>query len=219
MSAYGFTLLISVQTMTRPSRSFFQRDAASLARALLGQELVRVSGGRRVAGVIVETEAYLGVSDKAAHTFNGRRTKRNESMWGIGGLAYVYFTYGMHYCLNVVASRRDDPQAVLIRAIEPTDGLDLMRRRRGRPAACNDLQLCSGPAKLCQALGIDLKLDGIDLLGSGLLFIEQKRQRSLPGRLIMSTPRIGVSYAQEWADRPLRFLIRDNPYLSRPDRV
>lgn len=185
-----------------------------MARALLGQRLVRVLNSNRLAGTIVEVEAYLGVKDKAAHTSNGRRTRRNESMWGDGGHAYVYFTYGMHHCMNVVASTADDPVAVLIRALEPTEGIEQMHRHRR--AARRDADLCSGPAKLCQALKIDRRLDGVDLVSSGSLFIEQVRRSPLPASRIALGPRIGVSYADDWADKPLRFYIKDNPHVSKP---
>ena len=199
--------------MKRPTRRFFQRDAVTVARALLGQKLVRVIDGQRLAGIIVETEAYLGIRDKAAHTYNGRRTPRNETMWGQGGHAYVYFTYGMHHCVNVVARTRDLPVAALVRALEPVDGLTQMRRNR--PTARRDTDLCSGPAKLCQALGIDRKLDGVDLIRSRVLFIEQQRQRAYPTHRIAATPRIGVGYAEEWANKPLRFHLIENSHVSR----
>jgi DNA-3-methyladenine glycosylase len=198
----------------RLTRSFYRRDPVKLASALLGQRLVRIRNNQRLAGTIVEVEAYLGAKDKAAHTCNGRRTPRNESMWGDGGHAYVYFTYGMHFCMNVVASVADDPVAVLIRAIEPTEGIEQMYRHR--KAARRDADLCSGPAKLCQALKIDRKLDGEDLVKSGNLFIEQVRKTPLPASRITVGPRIGVSYAAEWADKPLRFYIQDNPHISKP---
>ncbi|MCC6681845.1 MAG: DNA-3-methyladenine glycosylase [Phycisphaeraceae bacterium] len=201
----------------RPARSFFRRDPVALARALLGQRLVRVlDDGRRLAGTIVETEAYLGLNDAAAHTYRGRRTTRNASMWLDGGHTYVYFTYGMHYCCNVVAQTPGRPTAVLLRAIEPTEGLDLMFERR--PAAKhpqNPRNLCSGPAKLCAALDIDRNLDGEDLQTSSRLFIEQLRARTLPAAAIAVSPRIGVDYAGAWAQKPLRFFCRDNLYVSR----
>ena len=209
----------------RLTRRFYRRDPVTLAKALLGQRLVRVlddPGHTRVAGTIVETEAYLGIPDKAAHTANGRRTLRNASMWGDGGHAYVYFTYGMHFCMNVVASVAEDPVAVLIRALEPTEGIDCMYRTR--KAAKHDTDLCSGPAKLCQALQIDRTLDGHDLVTGRSLFIEQTQKTPLPGTLpgalpgagVVTGKRIGVSYAEEWADKPLRFYIKDNPHVSKP---
>ena len=199
--------------LTRPSRAFFQSDAVTLARALLGQRLVRIDSGRCLAGTIVEVEAYLGVIDQAAHTYRGRRTPRNEAMYGDGVTAYVYFTYGLHHCLNVVARTRDHPEAVLLRALEPTEGLDLMRQRR--PAARRDTDLCSGPAKLCQALNIDRAFNGIDLLSSDALFIERSRRRALPAGQIEAGPRVGIDYAEEWRDKPLRFWVRGHAHVSR----
>jgi len=197
----------------RPPRCFYQRDPVKLARALLGQRLVRVLNGRRLAGTIVEVEAYLGIEDKAAHTYNGRRTPRNTSMWGEGGHAYVYFTYGMHYCMNVVASVAEHPVAVLIRALEPTEGIEQMYQHR--KAARRDTDLCSGPARLCQALKIDRTLDGHDLVMGDQLFIEQTRKTALPASHIIIGPRIGVSYAEDWAHEPLRFYIKDHPHVSK----
>lgn len=171
-------------------------------------------GGERLSGIIVETEAYLGAIDAAAHTYRGRRTQRNQSMFLEGGHAYVYFTYGMHHCMNVVAGHVDEPVAVLIRALEPTEGLDAMRTLR--PAARKDTALCSGPGKLCQALSITRLLDGNDLVTGDALWIEQERTRGLPVKLIGVSPRIGVAYAGEWADKPLRFFVLGNPHVSRP---
>jgi DNA-3-methyladenine glycosylase len=186
----------------RLPRAFYRRGAEPLARALLGQRLVRVKDSVRTAGIIVETEAYLGAIDKAAHSYRGR-TARNASMWKEGGHAYVYFIYGMHWCLNVVARDEGVPEAVLIRAIEPVEGIDAMRTRRAR--AKRDRDLCSGPGKLCAALAIDRALDGADLVESDELFIEKVRARAHAKKEIAVTARIGVAYAEEWADRLLRF--------------
>ncbi|MCC7409368.1 MAG: DNA-3-methyladenine glycosylase [Phycisphaeraceae bacterium] len=204
---------------TLPPHRFYERDPVTVARALLGQRLVRVLDGHRLSGLIVETEAYLGVPDKAAHTFGGRRTARNASMWLTGGHAYIYFTYGMHHCLNVVAGREGEPVAVLIRAIEPVEGLDVMRSlrvalRRARTKSA-DTELASGPARLCQAMGIDRALDGTDLTRGDGLFIEQVRKRVLPSGGIAVGPRIGVDYAGEWAKKPLRFWVRGNAHVSK----
>lgn len=197
----------------RLPRPFYRRDPVTVARALLGQRLVCARGETRAAGVIVEAEAYLGIPDRAAHTHGGRRTERVRSMWSDGGHAYVYLVYGMHHCMNVVAGTDGDPVAVLVRALEPTEGLEAMCARR--PRARLPRQLCSGPGKLCAALGIDRRHDGADLVSGDEVFIERLRQRSLPGRRIASGPRIGVGYAGEWAAEPLRFWIRDNPHVSR----
>jgi DNA-3-methyladenine glycosylase len=195
--------------VTRLSRKFYQRDAATLARALLGQVLVRVlDDGTRLAGRIIETEAYLGVEDKAAHSFGGRHTPRNAAMWGPAGHAYVYFIYGMHHCVNVVAATPGDPAAVLLRALEPVEGLATMRRHRASRIAAarlRDRDLCSGPAKLAQAMAIDRALDHADLVAGEALFIE--RGVRVPAQRIIATPRIGIDYAEEWAGKPLRFVI------------
>ncbi len=197
---------------THLTRSFYRRDAVTVARELLGQLLVRVNGKQRVSGLIVETEAYLGIPDKAAHTCNGRRTARNESMWRDGGHTYVYFTYGMHHCVNVVAGIEDEPVAVLLRALEPVDGMRAMYHRR--PAAKCDADLCSGPAKLAKALQIDRQLDRIDLVKSKALFIERIRTAPLQSQQIATGPRIGITYAAEWTHKPLRFWIKDSTYIS-----
>jgi DNA-3-methyladenine glycosylase len=188
-------------------------DPRTLARRLLGQRLVRVIDGERHAGIIVETEAYLGAIDRAAHTHGGRRTARNESMYLPGGHAYVYFTYGMHDCMNVVAGEADEGVAVLLRALDPTEGLTAMRARRF--AARSDRDLCSGPARLTQALVIDRELDGEDLRTSERLFIERLRRRALPAARIGEGPRVGVAYAGEWAEQRLRYWVRGNVHVSR----
>jgi DNA-3-methyladenine glycosylase len=201
-------------TGERLSRRFYRRDPVTLAKALLGQVLVRrLDDGRELSGRIVEVEAYLGIPDRAAHSYGGRRTKRNESMWLDGGHAYVYFTYGMHWCVNVVAEREGAPTACLIRALEPLEGVEEMRRRRAGkvPAGrLRDRDLCSGPAKLTQALGIDRDLDGVDLVASDTLRIVRGRRSGVIAR----SPRVGVGYAKEWAARPLRFFLPGNPHVS-----
>lgn len=200
---------------TRLARSFYRRDAVAVARGLLGHRLVSNIGGVRTSGIIVETEAYLGIPDKAAHSYGGRRTARNQTMWGDAGFAYVYFVYGMHHCVNVVAGRADNPLAVLIRALEPdpadTD-LDLMFSRRRKATKPTDL--CSGPAKLCQALGITRAHDGEDLVGGKTLFVERGRSRSLPPGSISAGPRVGIAYAEEWQHEPLRFFLMGNAHVS-----
>jgi DNA-3-methyladenine glycosylase len=199
-----------------PRFTGYASDPVTIARRLLGQRLVRIFDGERLAGTIVEVEAYLGSEDRAAHTWAGRRTPRNESMYLPGGHAYVYFTYGMHYCLNVVCGEKDEGVAVLLRALEPVEGHESMAI--ARPRARSIAQLCSGPAKLTQALRIDRDLDGENLLTSEQLFIEQVSRRSLADRSLGISARIGVDYAGEWAARPLRFFVLGNPYVSRPPR-
>lgn len=195
-------------------------DPVTVAQRLLGQRLVRVVDGMRLAGIIVEAEAYLGAQDRAAHTFGGRRTRRVESMYLPGGHAYVYFTYGAHHCLNVVAGKKDEGVAVLIRAIEPVEGIQTMCANRGLTEL---LSLCSGPGKLTQALQIDGALDGIDLRTSNELFIERVRARVLASGQISRSPRIGLNatpdWPGDWAERPLRFFIAGNPYVSHAKRI
>lgn len=192
----------------RLARDFFSRPAAELAPALLGSRLVRLlEDGRRLSGVIVETEAYVGVNDRASHAFGARRTPRNESMYAEPGTAYVYFTYGMHWCFNVVCAARDVPEAVLIRALEPREGLGEMRSLRG---GVRDVDLCRGPARLCRALAIDRGFDGVDLAISGRLWLEGGQH---PARIVR-TARIGVGYAGAWARRRLRFIDSESPCVS-----
>jgi DNA-3-methyladenine glycosylase len=171
----------------------------------------------RLAGIIVEVEAYLGPHDQGSHTRGGRRTPRNESMYLPGGHAYVYFTYGMHYCLNVVCGKREHGSAVLLRAIEPTEGMSAMYLHRPNARTAHDL--CSGPGKLAQALAIDRSLDGVDLMTSRSLFVERARSARLSDELISTSARIGLNpnpnYAGNWARRKLRYFIRENSFVSR----
>jgi DNA-3-methyladenine glycosylase len=213
-------LFLPVPDCPRPhlGRAFYTRETTTVAQALLGQLLVRtLDDGTRLSGLIVETEAYLGPDDRAAHTFGGRHTPRNDAMWRIGGTCYVYFTYGLHHCMNIVTRDAQTPQAALIRALQPVEGIEHMHRHRfpdaGKPRRETDL--CSGPAKLCQALAIDRALNGTDLCGGGPLHIEQTRARRLPSQRIAVGPRVGIGYAGDWVDRPLRFSVADNPHVSR----
>ena len=192
-------------------REFYTRsNVVTVARELLGKLLVvPAPDGKRVSGTIVEVEAYRGPQDRAAHSYGGRRTKRTETMYGIGGTAYVFFVYGMYYQFNVVTNAADFPHAVLIRAVEPVEGIELMRkRRRGQ----SDHNLSNGPGKLCIAMGIDRKLDAADLLGERVWLEELKE---IPRSRILSGPRIGIDYAQEWVYKRWRFWLRDNPFVSR----
>jgi len=193
-------------------RDFYTRtDALEVARSLLGKRLV-VPGaeGARVAGRIVETEAYLGAEDKAAHTYKNRRTPRNSSMFAVGGTVYVFFVYGMHHQFNVVAGIEGQPHAVLVRALEPEEGIEWMRLRR---PGKSDRELTSGPGKLCGALGINRTFDGADLLGERV-WIEDAGVVVAPEE-ITSGPRIGIAYAEEYAQKPWRFWLKDNIYVSK----
>lgn len=204
--------------MPRLLRADYSKDAVALARRLLGCMLVRVlDDGTRLAGVIVETEAYCGAPDLASHAVGGRRTARNEAMYAKAGTSYVYFTYGMHFCFNVVCGEVDVPLAVLVRAMEPVEGIDGMKRRRAagpKAPAIERLRaadLCSGPGKLCAAMGIDRALNGVDLVTDERLWIE----RGVSHKDIATGPRIGVESAREWAGKPLRFWVPGNPHVSR----
>lgn len=195
--------------MKLPRGFYTDSDVVTVARRLLGRLLVvPTRGGQRVSGIIVETEAYRGPEDRASHAFGGRRTARTETMYGRGGTAYVYFVYGMYYQFNVVTAGADVPHAVLVRALEPLEGVRVMRRRRG---GGTDRSLTSGPGKLCIALGIDRRLDRADLLGDRI-WIEEGRR--IPVSRVASGPRVGIDYAEAWVDRPWRFWLRDSPFVS-----
>ncbi len=191
--------------------SFYTReDVVQVAKDLLGKVLVTEIDGFRTAGMITETEAYAGISDKASHAWNNRRTRRTEVMYGPGGTAYVYLCYGIHHLFNVVTNTEGTPHAVLIRGIEPLEGIEQMMLRRKkqvvRPA------LTAGPGVLSAAMGILTLHTGLSLQGP-LLYIED-RGIPISGRDIIATPRIGVDYAGTDAARPYRFYIRGNRFIS-----
>lgn len=220
---------------------FFARPAERVARELLGTVLVSTIGGEETAGRIVETEAYVGPHDPASHGAEQiGRTVRNRSMFGPPGIAYVYRSYGVHWCLNIVTEAVDYPAAVLIRAIEPTRGLEVMRRRRfgdasaGAPPpggrrpgggrrsdACSpvptgrpDTRLCSGPGKLACALGITIEHDGHPLDRAPLIVV--RGTTAVPDEATAIGPRVGITRAADW---PLRFFVRGNPHVSRRGSV
>jgi DNA-3-methyladenine glycosylase len=192
-------------------REFYTRpDVLEVARDLLGKKLVVPNRNRqRVAGIIVETEAYRGPEDRASHAYGGRRTNRTETMYAIGGTAYVYFVYGMYNQFNVVTNVENTPHAVLVRALEPVEGLDIIKRRR---AGRSEYEWTSGPGRLCIALGIDRKLDKADLVGDRVWL---EAGVSISPREIARGPRIGIDYAESWVKKPWRFWIKDNPFVSR----
>ena len=184
-----------------------------MGRALLGQRLVSVRQGRRVVGRIVETEAYLGYRDAAAHSYQWRKTPRTKTMFADGGTAYVFLNYGIHHLLNVVVARPDQPQAVLIRAVEPLEGLTTIRERR--PKARRDQDLGSGPGKVGAAFAIDRGDDGLDLTRSTTLWLERAKPTDPQTGRIVVCPRIGVDYAGPWALAPLRYYLQGNVHVSR----
>ena len=195
-------------------REFYTRaDVLTVARRLLGQVLVvPTRHGDRVSGIIVEAEAYRGPEDRASHAYGGRRTRRTETMYRMGGTAYVYFVYGMYHQFNVVTNVPEIPHAVLVRALEPVEGIELMRARRPDQS---DVNLANGPGKLCIALGIVRGLDAADLLADRVWI--ERGDRLVSASAIARGPRIGIAYAGEWAEKPWRFWLSGNLFVSRPD--
>ncbi len=189
------------------NREFYLCDGIELSQRLLGKVLVRKKDEIITAGRIVETEAYMGETDKAAHSFKGR-TARCEIQYGLGGYAYVYLIYGMYSCFNVVANGENKPEVSLIRALEPIRGIDEMKKRRKCQKVAN---LCSGPGKLCGAMAIDRSLYGEDLCGDHL-YLEDD---GYTGFEIQAGKRINIDYAGEAADFPWRFTVKGNKFVSR----
>lgn len=201
-------------------RAFFLQPTLRVARQLLGKIVVHDDGRGRVAGRIVEVEAYRGPEDRAAHSFGGHRSARNETMYGPAGHAYVYMIYGMHHCLNVVCGPPGVPEAVLVRALEPLEGIERMGRRRrlalGRRGALDARvveRLCRGPGSICRALGVDRRLDGADLRRGALRLLDAP-----PVRGVARSARIGVAYAGAHAARPWRFFLAGHPCVSGSPR-
>lgn len=199
------------------NRSFYGENAVDLSKQLLGKYLVHIVRNEELIGRIAEVEAYMGYGDKAAHSYKGKRTARTEVMYGEEGHAYVYFIYGMYYCLNVVAAEKEVAQAVLIRAVEPVKGVEYMANYRyGK--AIEELKksqiknLTNGPGKLCRAFNITKECNGEDLTGDRLFICENQKQEE-PFEIV-KTKRIGIDYAEEARDFPWRFYIKDNPYVS-----
>lgn len=193
--------------------SFYDRPGVvKVARELLGKVLVTVFQGRRTSGRIVEVEAYNGVVDRASHAWSGRRTKRTEVIFGPAGVAYVYLIYGIHHLFNVVTNSRDVPHAVLVRGVEPLEGIPVMLERTGK--AKLDHTLTRGPGNVSRGLGIHTTDTGTSLLGD-TIFIADDGYRPRRGEIV-ATPRIGVDYAGEDAALPYRFYIKGNPYVSGP---
>ncbi|EHH31248.1 hypothetical protein EGK_12273 [Macaca mulatta] len=209
--------------LTRLGLEFFDQPAVPLARAFLGQVLVRrLPNGTELRGRIVETEAYLGPEDEAAHSRGGRQTPRNRGMFMKPGTLYVYIIYGMYFCMNI--SSQGDGACVLLRALEPLEGLETMRQlrstlRKGTASrVLKDRELCSGPSKLCQALAINKSFDQRDLAQDEAIWLERgPLEPSEPA--VVTAARVGIGYAGEWARKPLRFYVRGSPWVSVVDRV
>lgn len=197
----------------RLPREFFDRPTLQVARDLLGQVLVRLLNGGRLSGRIVEVEAYIGEDDLASHARFGR-TERNAAMYGPPGHAYVYQIYGVHHCLNIVTEREGFPAAVLVRALEPLEGLEMMRARRG---SVPDPLLTGGPARLCQALAIDRTLDKADLCApDAVLFVEAGPP--IPDERVATSPRVGVQGDRRARTVPWRFYVQGHPCVSGKNR-
>ncbi len=188
---------------------FFQRPAIEVAKDLLGKYLVRNFSEGKVMVKIVETEAYLGIDDPASHSYQGKITSRNKVMYQPGGVFYVYKIYGIYYCLNVVVNKKDIPQAVFIRAAQPVSGIEIIMKKRGM----RDIKkLCNGPGRLTQALGINLDFYGLKVSNTKLYFLDGEK---ISKKEIVSAPRVNIDYAGEAKNLPLRFYIKNNPFISR----
>lgn len=197
--------------MKLPLSYYSNQDVLFLAKDLLGKVIFTEIDGNITAGIIVETEAYFGIQDKASHAYGGRRTDRTETLYNHGGISYVYLCYGIHHLFNVVTSVENDPHAVLIRAIEPLIGKEIMESRRNMPAS--KAAISSGPGSTAKALGIDRTFNQKDLSGSEIWIENHNTQYSLDK--IESGPRVGVAYAGEDALLPWRFWIKGNKYVSK----
>ena len=185
--------------------SFYQRDTVTVAKELLGKYMVYINDKDIIAGKVVETEAYLGKEDPACHSARGR-DKRNEAMFGPSGHAYIYLIYGIHLCFNVTTGPPHRPEAVLIRALEPVMGIDIMRKNRRQ----NDiLNLCNGPGKLVQAMGIGMELNGTSVVEGPIRFYSESCKENFD---IVTTTRIGISRAADW---PLRFYVAQSRFVSK----
>jgi DNA-3-methyladenine glycosylase len=194
---------------------YLNEDVVSLAKDLLGKILYTKIDNEITAGIIVETEAYFGIKDKASHAYGGRRTNETETMYGNGGIAYVYLCYGMHNLFNIVSSKENDPHAVLIRGIEPLVGIDIIEQRRNMPHTKGAIS--AGPGSAAKALGIDKTFNAKNLTGDEI-WIEDHAIR-YKDEDIAATPRVGIAYAKEHALLPWRFFVIGNKYVSKPNKV
>ena len=198
-------------------KSFYERNTLIVAKELLGCILVHITPEGITKGRIVETEAYMGPEDKGAHSYGGRHTPRMDPLYKTGGFAYIYQLHGYNYCINVVTQKKGIPQAVLIRALEPVEGLELMAKRRKidiSDAKRSKLKnLTNGPSKLCQAMNINTSLNGIDLCGDEIFITNQTGLMS--NEEIVAAPRINIDYAEEYRDKLWRFLINGNAFVSK----
>ncbi|MDR6370056.1 DNA-3-methyladenine glycosylase [Chryseobacterium bernardetii] len=200
--------------MKLPLSYYSNQDVLFLARDLLGKVLFTEINGEKTAGIIVETEAYFGINDKASHAYGGRRTDRTETLYSHGGISYVYLCYGIHHLFNIVTSVEDEPHAVLVRAVEPLIGKEIMEQRRNMPVS--KPAISAGPGSAAKALGIDRSFNKKDLNGHEI-WLEDHGISYAPDEIIAG-PRIGVAYAQEDALLPWRFFVKGNKYVSKPNK-
>lgn len=197
-------------------KEFFKQGALTLAKDLLGKTLVRKVDGVVLKGKIVETEAYIGAIDKASHAYNGRRTERTEPLFREGGIAYVYFIYGMYHCCNVISGKENEGEGVLLRALEPLNEFEYLAQKRFNKSydeltKAKKKLLTNGPSKLCMAFSIDKEENYTKLYEDGDFYIEDGDNESFD---IVETKRVGIDYAEEAVDFPWRFYIKDNNYIS-----
>jgi DNA-3-methyladenine glycosylase len=197
------------------TEAFYLRDdVVAISKDLLGKYLFTNIVGLTTGGYIVETEAYKGIVDKASHAYGNRQTPRTKTMYMPGGIAYVYLCYGIHEMFNIVTSVEGQPHAILVRAINPTEGLETMLHRRNMPALKPNITM--GPGSVARALGITRNINAVSLQ-SDIIWIED-RGLTFPAESIASVPRVGVSYAAEDALLPYRFYVKGNPYVSKPNK-
>ena len=188
---------------------YLQNDVIKVSKNLLGKFLMTNINGQITGGMIVETEAYAGIIDKASHAYNNRRTNRTKYLYKNGGIAYIYICYGIHCLFNLVTNTINNPHAVLIRAIQPTDGIDLITKRRENR---KNYYLTNGPGSLTKALGIKLSHNGLSLLEKKIWI--ETRNITIDKKNIIASPRVGINYAQEYINKPWRFRMKNNPWCS-----
>lgn len=199
--------------MRLPVDFYRSKEVVTIARSLLGKYMFTNVNGGISGGYIIETEAYNGIIDRASHAFGNRLTNRTKTMYEAGGVAYVYLCYGIHEMFNIVTSVEGEPHAVLIRAIHPTEGIDLMLERRNMTSVKNNLT--AGPGSVAKALGISRKMNNLTLHGNEI-WVEDRGLAFTDGQ-IAAVPRVGVAYAKEDALLPYRFYVKGNPYVSKPN--
>mgnify|MGYP006298388035 FL=1 len=195
-------------------KKFYRQDAVTVAEELVGKLLIRKINGQEIKCRIVETEAYMGAEDKASHAYQNKRTPRTEVMFKSGGYVYVYLIYGMYYCFNVVTGVEDKPGAVLIRAVEPLSGIDIIKKNR-KIKSDKKQDLTNGPGKLCQALQINENFDGYNLIKADDLYIEENTEKKEKDNVEIGTgKRVNIDYAEEYQDKLWRFYIKGNTFVS-----